>query len=590
MAFCENCGAKLAPGTRFCEECGARVPDEPEADVTFEKNVRISDRPAFCENCGAKLAPGTRFCEECGTRVPGKVAHGSSNHISRRASGNTSRSASSSKNWYNSFAVFKSANWEKEWQKAAEDAAGEELGIIMTSEGHLASQFEVEADELRDSIADYMRSADKRGVHYYYLDIEGNSIETVSGYNVEDIVSILRKIVNVARPKYLFILGNEDIINVATWENEACDGDDNVYSDLAYSTLDTTSPWEGQDFNASEALRVGRLPTSDGCFDDFQTYFENAKRGIGSIETIKPYGLSALVWKDESNHEYSAIAKDGVDTSPSVTLENSGERISASAPNLLFFNLHGSDENEYWYGQKGYNYPEAMSPELFEDYPRYFFLGVEACYGARFVGLGVEESIVKTAMANKCLAFLGSSMIAYGQPTPDGTCADIVIGEYIRHIAKGFTAGDAHIAGLKKLTSDCDMDDADIKTLAEFALFGDPSACTGKNKNIGAMKGMMKKLGGVPKGIRIPMPDVRKATKLYLAEVNAEIERAVDDFAASLMPALRQKGAPVNQKTFKLKNGRLNQKLYSFESAHIRQIAKVYFDDNGKIHKALLSK
>ncbi|MBQ7650953.1 MAG: zinc ribbon domain-containing protein [Victivallales bacterium] len=590
MAFCGNCGAKLERGARFCGECGTRVEDENEGKAV----PGVSERPAFCGNCGAKLEADARFCGECGTPIADMMeiepVHGTTVHVSRRTSRNASERVSSGKSWFNSFAVFKSSNWEKEWQKAAEDAAGEELGIIMTSEGRLVSQLDVKADELRDVIANYMRSADKRGVHYYYLDIEDNSIESADGDDVAAIVSLLRKIVNGARPKYLFILGNEEVINVATWENGACDGDEDVLSDLAYSTLDTNSPWEGQDFNASEALRVGRLPTTEGCFDDFQTYFENAKRGIGSIETIKSYGLSALVWKDESNHEYSAIAKDEVDTSPSVTLETSGERISASEPNLLFFNLHGSDEMEYWYGQKGGNYPEAMSPELFDDYPRCFFLGVEACYGARFVGLGVEESIVKTAMANRCLAFLGSSKIAYGTSSPDGTCADIVIGEYIRHIAKGFTAGDAHIAGLKKLTSASDMDDADIKTLAEFALYGDPSACTGKNKNIGAMKGMMKKLGGVPKGIHIPMPDVRKATKLYLAEVNEKIEKAVDDFAATLMPALRQKGAPVTQKTFKMKSGRLNQKMYSIETEHIRQIAKVYFDDNGKVHKAVMSK
>ena len=53
MAFCENCGAKLAPGARFCEECGAPVADVSEAEATQEKSVRLSERPAFCENCGA---------------------------------------------------------------------------------------------------------------------------------------------------------------------------------------------------------------------------------------------------------------------------------------------------------------------------------------------------------------------------------------------------------------------------------------------------------------------------------------------------------------------------------------------------------
>ena len=538
---------------------------------------------AFCEQCGAKLTEGVRFCEACGAPV--------SSDFEEEAVHRTSARANEGKNWYNSFSVFKSSNWEKEWLKAAEDAAGEEFGIVMTSEGKLVEQLGDEADEVRDLIAAYMRSADKRGVHYYYLDLEENAIDVVDGSDVEGIVDLLRRIVSVARPKYLFILGNEEVINVATWENEAGDGDMDVESDLAYSTLDTTSPWEGQEFNVSEALRVGRLPTSDGCAGDFRSYFANAIDGIGGMGRIRPYGLSALVWEDESNDEYSAVADEAVFTCPSITLEETEMELALSKSNLFFFNLHGSDETEYWYGQEGGHFPEAMSPKVFEGYPKFFFLGVEACYGARYIGLEPSESIVKTALANRCLAFLGSSRIAFGASEPEGTCADIVVGEFIRKIANGETAGDAHLAGLKRLTSNPEMDDSDIKTLAEFALYGDPSACTGKNKNIGAMKGMMKKLGGIPKGMHIPMPDVHRASKLFLAEIDAKLESAIDAFVASkLMPALRQKGVGVEQKTFSMPNRNLFQKQYSTTVGSIRQIAKVYFDGTGKVHKAIMSK
>ncbi|MCR4572731.1 MAG: zinc ribbon domain-containing protein [Lentisphaeria bacterium] len=534
---------------------------------------------AFCEECGAKLSPGARFCEECGTPVPDEA--------------NSSAQVSPpDKNWYNSFAVFKSVNWETEWRAVASEGCGEELGIILTCEASLVAQLALDADALHDILGEYMRQADKRGVHYYYLDLENNAIQGgLSGENVAEIVALLRKVVDVARPKYIFILGNEEIIDVATWENQSSDGDDEVFSDLVYSTLDTISPWEGQEFNASEALRVGRLPTTNGCADDFRAYFENAIHGIGCIDSIHPYGLSALVWEAESNEEYSAVSDSNVSTCPKVILEDMDEELAEADANLLFFNLHGSDDTEYWYGQKGGSYPEAVSPDVFRDYPGFFFLGVEACYGARYIGLEPGESIVKTALANKCLAFLGSSKIAYGTSEPEGTCADIVIGDFIRQIAKGETAGDAHLAGLKRLTSNSDMDDSDIKTLAEFSLYGDPSACTGKNRNVGAMKGMMKKLGGVPKGIHIPMPDVRRATKLYLTEIDAKLESAIDDFVASkLMPDILQKGLAVEQKTFSIPNKKLFQKLYSVDADPVRQIARVYFDGTGKIHKALLSK
>ena len=50
--FCENCGAKLAPGAVFCEECGTAT-DAPE-------NV--------CKNCGYKFERPGKFCPKCGTK------------------------------------------------------------------------------------------------------------------------------------------------------------------------------------------------------------------------------------------------------------------------------------------------------------------------------------------------------------------------------------------------------------------------------------------------------------------------------------------------------------------------------------------
>lgn len=50
--FCENCGAKIMPGTSFCEECGAAVFTSQEK----------------CANCGYKFERSGKFCPKCGTR------------------------------------------------------------------------------------------------------------------------------------------------------------------------------------------------------------------------------------------------------------------------------------------------------------------------------------------------------------------------------------------------------------------------------------------------------------------------------------------------------------------------------------------
>ena len=255
------------------------------------------------------------------------------------------------------------------------------------------------------------------------------------------------------------------------------------------------------------------------------------------------------------------------------------------------FNLHGSNDTKFWYGQEGRSYPEAFDPSALLGRESPYFLGVEACYGARYLGgLVPDQSIVMTAMRNKCLAFLGSSKIAFGTPRPAGSCADIVIGDYIKCLTQGYSAGDAHLEGLKHLTSKKSLNDADIKTLAEFALYGDPSvrmmprtsALSDKNSN-----GL-----GLPKGLHIPMPDVRLAVQMALSEVDAKIEAVIDDYVVrNVMPILKQVGlAAAEQKVYKMQNTGLNQKIYRYRSGDIVQVAKVYFDDGGKINTALISK
>ncbi len=51
LSFCENCGAKLQPGSAFCEECGAPVAEA-----------------GTCKNCGYKFERPGKFCPKCGAK------------------------------------------------------------------------------------------------------------------------------------------------------------------------------------------------------------------------------------------------------------------------------------------------------------------------------------------------------------------------------------------------------------------------------------------------------------------------------------------------------------------------------------------
>ena len=527
----------------------------------------------YCEECGAKLSAGVRFCEECGTPVASSGDEGGFSYASA-----------------SSFDVFADSDWKSNWAAFVEEAAGLETGIILTRQSALLSQVDMDGDDFASLISEYAGNCRNRGVAYAYLDLD--QFPGANGSSVSSVVDALRKVVNVARPKYLFILGSEDVVDVIRWEDPTSD-DKNVPSDLCYSTLDTNSPCNGQRYDFDEVVRVGRLPTfPDETADEFTSYFENATLYSGRLGETEPYGLSALVWEDESIDELGAISSKLVDVSPPVDKDSVGQRIGDDV-NLMFFNLHGSNGDEYWYGQKERDYPKAFSPQVLADRDGAYMLGVEACYGARFLGgLGPDDSILLTALQNKCLAFLGSSRIAYGASHPEGSCADIVIGTFIEGLADGQSAGDAHCEGLKRLFEDNDApDDSEIKTLAEFALYGDPSV---------RMDGFPAQDVQAPpasprsesRGLHVPMPDVRRAVSMALAQVNAKIGGLVDDFVArNVLPEFGRIGiGAARQKTVKMRNSGLYQKIYTLERGPIRTIAKVYFDGAGRIHKAVVSK
>lgn len=574
---------------------------------------------AFCEQCGAKLSPGTRFCEECGAAVENDAPdRKASVGIAVPRVDAEDDSSSSQHHGFDAAAdVFSGKDWRTKWKQVADASVGEELGILLTDGENLLNdvcaggaggwdEFPERFAPYGEMLRNFRASAAKRGVRYYFLDLSRSWFNEQDQYrsgDIDSILGILRQIVDVARPKYLFILGGENVIPVMTWNDETGD-DATVESDLPYVTLDTTSPWSGQQFSFKNCLRVGRLPScgapsADEERDFFGYFTATGDRsatvdGIGRLGRIVPYGLSALVWEDESNDEYSRVSNGRVLVSPGVDLD------SVSVPddaNLLFFNLHGSDENKEWYGQAGMNYPKAFAPGLLA-YPRTpYFLAVEACYGARYTGgLRPRESVLLTAMRNGCIAFIGSSRIAYGTPVPNGSCADVLIGEYIKRIADGDTAGDAYVSGLGQLAAEMNSpaggDDSTVKTMAEFALYGDPSACTAQNKNAGGMKKLMKAFSSAPKGLHIPMPDVRRVSRMALAEVNRKIEALVDDFAMRELGMDGQTKAfgQVRTKSFRSTSRPINLKTYSVGEGIRNRRLRVYFDDKGTVTKALHSK
>ena len=486
-------------------------------------------------------------------------------------------------------------DWLSNWNDAAKYSSDGELGIILTDIDALSAQLECSAEALLEAVQNHISFAETKGVHYYLLDCRNNGIRNIDATSVESVVGLLRQVVNVARPKYLFILGNENVFGVMRWENQVGgDSDNDVPADLPYVTLDTNSPWEGQKYDFSSVLRTGRLPSYDGeSLEEFSAYFDNVAEGIPDYVGTVPYGLSARVWEGASNALYQKLDRSDVNLSPNVSLQNVEQTIPEDV-NLLYFNLHGSDQTKFWYGQEGPKYPEAFSPDVVAGISHPYFLGVEACYGARYIdGLTPDNSIVLTAMQKGCLALLGSSRIAFGPCVPPGTCADIMIGTFLKKVSEGESAGDAYCAAMEDLMSDSSQNDTTIKTLAEFSLYGDPSVSMGESKAKSHFKSSI-----IPKGLRVPMPDIRRAMAAVLLENEhraAQIFRTMiynqgKSLTSKLNFDMVNLMQGVDPKFYQVGNTGIYQAVFAKEDGPVSRIAKIYFDAKGTVKQQLLSK
>ena len=426
----------------------------------------------ICSMCGSTLKPGAVKCSCCGCLVEDVAVDRSalfSNYKGDTAAVNSGAhysapvapSASSGTSGKNAdYDVFASESWQSAWADKRMKAG--KLGIILTN-----TETAYGVENFMQTLRNYIAYKSQRGVEYCLLDIKSQHVSYLPALDAEEITSMLRTIYEVAVPDYLMIVGDDSVIPHAEWINVCDDGDDTVPSDLAYISLYAGSPWEGVIYSFDNITQVGRIPAKEN--DGFSTavsYFNNMMAFDGYSST-KTFAYSALVWEKTSRAEFAHLNPYLI-TSPQYNTNNLS-RIGSDY-NLACFNLHGTDEGHSWYGQEGWDYPEAFKKELLPSNKGYALL-TEACYGAR---PSYSDSIVVNAIRNNCIAFVGSSRIAYGLADGSLCCADIIAHNFTKSLARGETAGKAFLDALSALSSGHMYED-DIKTLAEFALYADPS-------------------------------------------------------------------------------------------------------------------
>lgn len=513
----------------------------------------------YCEECGSRIVPGSRFCEECGTPIPIDL-------LSESLKIKTSESFCS---------VFEDDNWSDIW---ASDSSLK--GIIAFN-----SQSCTDSSSFKFTLEKYLQFSQERGINYYVLDFNNQRVKKIGQNNdIQSFIQVLSAIYEVSKPNYLLLIGNEKSIPDISWENESQDGDSKVFSDLPYLTFDTTSPFLRYKTNFEDMVSIGRIPASAS--DNFNLavrYLNNVIVNNKVCLENASFGIAAYEWKSESEACFSTLGRSLL-FSPDVDLNtvrsygilglNNGRN-----PSLMYFNLHGSEQTKFWYGQRESVYPEVIDPQIVKDYVQGYFVGVEACYGAKYHGLSVAESILLSALSNGCLGFLGSSKIAYGTSQEPGCCADIIVREYLKGLKKGLSAGAAYLKSLKSLVVG-QLDDATIKTMAEFALYGDPSLKMNNERFENAKSGKAKS------HLFVNVPDVRTSVRYSLCNVSSRIENKLKEYLGTF----HKDFVNIKPKHYKPNGIGRSQSIYEKNCGAFKQVLKIYYDEDGNITNDCISK
>jgi hypothetical protein len=496
--------------------------------------------------------------------------------------------------------LFRSSDYLTRWERFAADG---NVGIILTNTSGLE-----DATPLMEALRQYCE-ARKSQVRYTVLDYQ-TCPGKLSEANCESIVRLLNEIYSVAVPDYLMIVGDGNTVPFIKWENECCDDDSVVPSDLAYITLNVKSPWSGQEYCFDGATKVGRVPASA------VNGYENAIRYLRFTatyrpqKTVKPFAYTASTWIPTSKNVFADLDCPLVSspdyTSNRALLRTHGLQMvpDVSEYNLLGFNLHGSDGTHDWYGQIGRFYPEAFDPTCLPRADAGYTICVEACYGARpTVQNKPQQSIVVSALSDKCVSFVGSTRIAYGATDGGMCCADIIAYSFMRSVMDGKTAGEAFLDALTDVYQS-GADEECIKTLAEFALYGDPSLtpfATAKVKAFASAKSKPKRVitgGNESRAIKLIPCDGETAKFSNYAYSNyaqeskqaKKVVKIVHEMSDGYVAKNYSAFASVRPMIYKVAGEDAYRTVYKMMDGDMKTIVKLHVDGEGNVQKTYVSK
>ena len=287
------------------------------------------------------------------------------------------------------------------------------------------------------------------------------------------------------KPDYLMILGAPDVIPHQDLNNpayEAGDDDDaQAWGDLPYA-CDTPYGRDPAQFVGPTRV-VGRLPDLTGATEPSHLIallkIATNWKSRDLSEYQQYFGLSTFSWQRSSRNSLRKIFgnNSNIQIAPPKGPRYRNGELGAR---VHFINCHGADQAPYFEGQKGLRYGYALTTEATQKSIREGTVAaMECCYGAQLynaVALEEDIPICQSYLRQGSYGYLGSTTIAYGPATPPAGSADLVCQFFLRNVLDGASIGRAALMARQQFVQECEQTDPmDLKTLAQFCLYGDPS-------------------------------------------------------------------------------------------------------------------
>lgn len=285
------------------------------------------------------------------------------------------------------------------------------------------------------------------------------------------------------QPDYLLLVGSIDVIPHQDLDNplfaDDKEEDPKAWGDLPYA-CDAAYSRDIARFVGPTRV-VGRLPDLTGAREPSHLLTLLAHATAHRARPLKAYApyfsISVRLWQHSSAQSLENIF--GNDDGLLIAPPASAARRASLARLSHFINCHGGAADPQFYGEYRGRYPVAMTTRQIKGrIASGTVAAVECCYGSELydsVSLALDVPICQSYLAQGALGWLGSTTIAYGPARGNGA-ADLITQYFLLAVHQGASLGRAALSARQDYVRQAaEMDPIDLKTLAQFCLYGDPS-------------------------------------------------------------------------------------------------------------------